>query len=209
MTRKKSFLIPALKILVWGGALIPLGILLTLYFSGALLLVDPVEEIQVRTGISVLILLFLTLSITPLRSLTGWNKLVRFRRLLGTFAFFYATLHAFSYFVFDQALSFMAIVEDVIEHPWVLAGFSAFLLLIPLALTSTTGSIRRLGGKRWRRLHALVYPIAMLGVLHFYWLVKKDASEPIIYALILAAILGARLLVWKKSKIRSPLSAAP
>ena len=194
MAKKRSFLVPALKAAVWGGALIPLGILIYLYFSGGLLLLDPIEEIQHRTGITVLILLFLTLLITPLRRLTGWNKFTRFRRLLGLFAFFYATLHAFSYFVFDQELSLSGILKDVVEHPWVLVGFMAFMLLIPLALTSTSGWIRRLGGKRWTRLHALIYPIAMLGVLHFYWLIKKDASEPIFYAIILAVILGARIL---------------
>jgi len=209
MARKKSYLVPALKVAVWGGALIPLGILIYLFFSGGLLLVDPIEEIQKRTGIAILTLLFLTLSITPLRDLTGWNKLIRFRRLLGMFAFFYALLHAFSYFVFDQELSLSGIFADVIEHPWVLVGYTAFLLLIPLAITSTGGWIRRLGGKRWTRLHALIYPIAILGVLHFYWLIKKDATEPITYALILGVILGWRILIWRKSKARPVPSVAP
>ena len=179
---------------MWIGALVPLA-LLAWGLAGGFHVDDPVEEIQRRTGIAILVLLLLTLSITPLRRLTGWNPLIRFRRLVGNFAFFYATLHAFSYFVFDQELSPGAIAADVAEHPWVLVGFLAFVLLIPLAATSTNGMIRRLGGKNWRRLHLLVYPIAILGVLHFWWLVKADVSEPAIYAAILALLLAVRIPV--------------
>ncbi len=167
--------------------------------SGSFVADDPVEEIQHRTGLATLILLLITLSITPLRRLTGWNPLIRFRRLAGLFAFFYATLHAFSYFVFDQQLDPVAVGEDVVEHPWVLVGFLAFVLLIPLALTSTRGWIRRLGGARWNRLHRLIYPIAILGVLHFYWLVKKDVSEPVTYGAILLVILGSRVVAVRRS----------
>lgn len=187
-------LVPLLKVGVWLGALVPLG-LLGWGLAGGFHVVDPVEEIQRRTGIAILVLLLLTLSITPLRRLTGWNPLIRFRRLLGNFAFFYATLHAFSYFVFDQELSPVAIAADVAEHPWVLVGFLAFVLLIPLAATSTNGMIRRMGGKNWRRLHLLIYPIAILGVLHFWWLVKADVSEPAVYAAILSLLLVLRIPV--------------
>jgi sulfoxide reductase heme-binding subunit YedZ len=192
MVRKGSSLIPLLKIGVWIGALTPLGLLIYLFFSGALFLVDPIEEIQRKTGLAALILLLLTLSVTPVRRITGWNKIIRFRRLLGVFAFFYALLHASSYFYFDQELSLTNILADVAEHPWVLVGFSAFVLLIPLAVTSTSAWIRRMGGKNWTRLHALVYPIAVLGVLHFYWLVKLDKSEPLNYVAILVVILAIR-----------------
>jgi sulfoxide reductase heme-binding subunit YedZ len=125
--------------------------------------------------------------------------MVKFRRPIGLFAFLYSTLHAFSYFVFDHSLNISEIWEDVVEHPWVLVGFLAFLLLIPLAVTSTGGWIRRMGGKRWNVLHKLVYPIALLGVLHFYWLVKVDAVEPIIYASILGALLVLRFVFRKAS----------
>ena len=192
---RRDRLVPWLKVGVWLAALLPLAILIYRIMSGSFLADDPVEEIQHRTGLATLILLLITLSVTPLRRLTGWNPLIRFRRLVGLFAFFYATLHAFSYFVFDQQLDPVAIGEDVVEHPWVLVGFLAFVLLIPLALTSTRGWIRRLGGTRWNRLHRLIYPIAILGVLHFYWLVKKDVSEPVTYGVILLVILGSRLVM--------------
>ncbi len=196
-------LIPGLKIVAWTAALAPLALLLYQIYQftlGLLILNDPVELIQHRTGISALILLFITLSITPLRRITGWNPLIKFRRLAGLFAFFYATLHAFSYFVFDHSMDFSSIWADVIEHPWVWVGFLAFLFLIPLALTSTTGWIRRMGGKNWTRLHKLIYLIAPMGVLHFIWLVKADVTEPVIYAVILAAILAARILIKPKTK---------
>ena len=201
--------ITVLKILAWLAALAPLALLLFQIYQftqGLLILNDPVELIQHRTGLSALILLFITLSVTPLRRLSGWNSLIKFRRLAGLFAFFYATLHAFSYFVFDHSLDFGLIWADVIEHPWVWVGFLAFLFLIPLALTSTTGWIRRMGGKNWNRLHMLIYLIAPMGVLHFFWLVKADVSEPVTYAVILGAILAARGFI-KPRKV--PKTATP
>ncbi len=156
---------------------------------------EPVDTIQKVTGLTALTTLCVTLAITPLRRLTGYNPLIRLRRAAGLVAFSYAVLHAFSYFVFDQELSPSGIADDVVEHPWVLAGFSAFLLLIPLALTSTDGMIRRLGGKRWQRLHRLVYPAALLAALHFLWLVKKDVHLPKAYLIVLAILLGSRFLV--------------
>ncbi len=189
--------IRTLKVLLWVGALAPLALLgYELLFS---FVVDPVELIQHRTGTTALILLFITLANTPIRRITGLNWMVKFRRPIGLFAFLYSTLHAFSYFVFDHSLNISEIWEDVVEHPWVLVGFLAFLLLIPLAVTSTGGWIRRMGGKRWNVLHKLVYPIALLGVLHFYWLVKVIAVEPIIYASILGALLVLRFVFRKAS----------
>lgn len=182
------------KVLVFLSALVPLALLIRAFVTGELLLTEPVKNIQHRTGIAALILLLLTLAVTPLRRLTGWGELIKFRRMLGVFAFFYAALHAFSYFVFDQELSPSGIAADVAEHPWVLLGFTAFSLLIPLAVTSTKGWVRRLGGRRWQRLHQLIYVSSAAAVLHFLWLVKLDKREPVIYAAILVGLLVARLI---------------
>jgi sulfoxide reductase heme-binding subunit YedZ len=154
---------------------------------------DPVKTIQEWTGKGALIGLFLTLAMTPLRRLVGWNELIRLRRLLGTFAFFLATLHLLSYVVFDQSLSLERIRKDVMEHRWVTVGFTAWLLMVPLAVTSTSGMVRRLGGRRWRWLHQLVYLSAAGGVLHFLWQVKKDVSTPAQFGLVLVVLLAARL----------------
>jgi sulfoxide reductase heme-binding subunit YedZ len=154
---------------------------------------DQVKYIQHVTGTTVLVTLFLTLAITPLRRATGWNEIIRVRRLIGLTAFWYALLHFLSYVVFDQALSPSDIADDVAKHPWVLVGFASFLLLVPLALTSTNGWIRRLGGKRWQRLHRLIYPAAVGGVLHYLWLVKKDVRTPLWFAAALAVLFLARL----------------
>jgi sulfoxide reductase heme-binding subunit YedZ len=156
---------------------------------------DPVETIQRWTGRGALIGLFLTLAITPLRRATGWNELIKLRRLLGLFAFFLGSLHLMSYLVFDQMLSPEEIVKDVMEHPWVLAGFSAWLLMVPLAVTSPRSMVRRLGGARWGKLHRLVYLAAAAGVFHFLWLVKKDVSTPVLFGMVLVVLLVLRLPV--------------
>lgn len=181
-----------LKVLLWIAALLPLVLLVKELFLSNFPVDDPVELIQHRTGTTALILLFVTLLNTPLRKWTPLKWVTKLRRPTGLFAFFYATLHAFSYFVFDHSMNLAEIWGDVIEHPWVWAGFLAFVLLIPLAITSTNGWIRRLGGKRWNRLHKLVYPIALLGAIHFYWLVKADVTEPVIYLAILLALFTLR-----------------
>lgn len=156
---------------------------------------DEVKFLQHVTGTTVLVSLFVTLSITPLRRLTGWSDLIRIRRLIGLTAFWYALLHFLSYLVFDQLLSLPDIAEDVAKHPWVLVGFASFLILIPLAVTSTKGWIRRLGGKRWQRLHRLIYPAAIGGVLHYLWLVKRDVTDPRWFGAALGLILLARVWV--------------
>lgn len=156
---------------------------------------DQVKFIQHTTGLTVLVSLLVTLSITPLRRLTGWNEVIRIRRPIGLTAFWYALLHFLTYVVFDQSLSVADITEDVAKHPWVLVGFASFLMLVPLAVTSTNGWIRRLGGRRWQRLHSLIYPAALGGVLHFLWLVKKDVRTPLYFAVVLAVLLGVRLWV--------------
>lgn len=162
---------------------------------------NPIETLNRYTGDWTLRLLLVTLAVTPLRRLTGWHQLMRLRRMLGLYAFFYATVHFLTYALIDQYLDLTAIVQDVAKRPFITIGFACFLLLIPLALTSTNGMVRRLGGRRWQRLHRLVYVIAAGGVIHFLWLVKSDIREPALYAAILAVLLGYRL--WRE------LRAAP
>ncbi|TVQ93447.1 MAG: sulfoxide reductase heme-binding subunit YedZ [Chromatiaceae bacterium] len=153
---------------------------------------NPVEEITHGTGEFGLRLLLATLAITPLRRLTGWAWLIRLRRMLGLFAFLYASLHLATYLWLDQFFDWHAILDDIVRRPYISVGFGAFVLMIPLAVTSTKGWVRRLG-RRWRQLHRLVYPIAILAVLHFLWLVKADLLQPGIYAGILTLLLLARL----------------
>jgi sulfoxide reductase heme-binding subunit YedZ len=157
---------------------------------------NPIETVLHWAGRSALILLLAGLAITPVRRLTGWNQIVKVRRLVGLFAFFYAFLHLSIYLGLDQGFAWSFIVEDVVERPFITVGASAFLLLVPLAVTSTKGWIRRLG-KRWQSLHRLVYPAAVLGVLHFYWKVKADTFWPLVAASILAGLLLVRV-PWKR-----------
>jgi methionine sulfoxide reductase heme-binding subunit len=156
---------------------------------------NPVETITNTTGIWTLRLLVITVAITPTRWLTKWNALIRFRRMLGLFAFFYGTLHFMTYFVLDHSLMFEGLWEDVVKRPYITMGFTAFVLMIPLALTSTQGWIRRLGGKRWNLLHRLVYISAVLGVIHYWWKVKLDTTYPRYWAVVVGVLLAARL--WK------------
>jgi methionine sulfoxide reductase heme-binding subunit len=183
-------------------ALVPLGWLLFALLTGRVM-GDQVKFMQHVTGDTVLTCLMLTLTITPLRRLTGVNEIIRIRRLIGLTAFWYACLHLTTYLVFDQELSVPDIMADIRKHPWVLLGFTAFLCLVPLAITSTDGWIRRLGGKRWQQLHRLVYVAAVAGVLHYLWLVKKDIHYPVIYGLVLLTLLGSRVfLALEKSRTR-------
>jgi sulfoxide reductase heme-binding subunit YedZ len=194
----------ALKVLVFAVCLVPLALLAAAVFGvgGLGLGANPVEELIHRLGKWGLKFLLLTLAVTPLRKLTGWNWLIRFRRMLGLFAFFYVSLHFLAYAGLDQRFDWAVIVEDVIERPYITIGMLALLLLLPLAVTSTRGMMRRLGG-RWQKLHRLVYVIAILGVWHFYWQVKLDTLEALIYAGILAALLGFRLVDWRRRKRRN------
>jgi sulfoxide reductase heme-binding subunit YedZ len=191
-----------LKVLLFLLCLVPLAILVleTLGVAGMSLGANPVEELMHRLGKWGLRFLLITLAVTPVRRLTGKNWLLRFRRMLGLFAFFYILIHFLTYAGLDQRFDFPAIIEDVAERPYITIGFTALLLLIPLAVTSTNGMMRRLG-RRWQKLHRLVYPIAILGVWHFYWQVKLDTLEPLIYAAILAALLGYRLKGRKHDRI--------
>ncbi len=163
---------------------------------------NPIEKITRSTGYWTLVLIMVTLTITPLRKLTGWNWLTRTRRMLGLFAFFYASLHFLTYLVLDQFFDWDSILKDIIKRPYITVGFPSFLLLIPLAITSNNALIKKLGGKRWRWLHRLVYVIGVGGVVHYWWLVKKDLTNPLIFALILAVLLGFRVVYWWREAAR-------
>lgn len=153
---------------------------------------NPIEAVLHLTGRWALVLLLVGLCVSPLRRLTGWSPIIKIRRTLGLFAFSYASLHLLVYLVVDQGLAWSFIVEDVLERPFITVGMASFLLLVPLAVTSTRGWIRRLG-KRWRALHRLVYPAAGLAVLHFYWKVKADTFWPLVAAMALGVLLLARV----------------
>ena len=188
------------------AALTPLAILLWQVWGVAklgsnALGADPVAEIEHRLGLWALRFLMITLAITPLRQLTGWNVLVRFRRMLGLYAFAYASLHFATYLGLDLRGYWGQVVADIVKRPYITVGFLAWLLLVPLAITSTKGWMRRLG-RNWARLHKAVYLIAVLAVLHFWWLVKSDVSEPALYAAIAAVLLGWR--AWKAWRGRRP-----
>ena len=155
---------------------------------------NPIEYITRSTGYWTLAFLLITLTVTPLRRLTGWNWLLRMRRMLGLFAFFYVCLHFTTYIWLDQFFDVPGMLKDIAKRPFITVGFSAFLLLIPLAATSTNAMVKRLGSRRWQLLHRLVYVIATLGVLHFWWLVKKDITEPLIFGTLLGLLLLARLV---------------
>ncbi len=185
----------AAKGLVFLAALIPFVKLAWLGWNDGLG-ANPIEKITRTTGYWTLTFLLITLTATPLRTLSGWNWPVRWRRMLGLFAFFYACLHFLTYLVLDQFFDWPAIVKDIAKRPYITVGFPAFVMLIPLALTSTNNMVRRLGGKRWKMLHRLVYVIAIAGVVHFWWLVKKDITEPVQFAAVLAVLLGFRFIRW-------------
>lgn len=194
-----------LKPTVWVACLGPAAWLGAGLFRGDLG-ADPVKTLTHTTGLSALIILLVTLTVTPARWVTGINGLVRLRRPLGLFAFFYGIVHFLIYAVFDHQLSIQDIAEDIAEHPWVLVGFSALVILAVLAVTSPTAALRRLGGKRWQRLHRLVYLAGGLGVLHFYWLVKKDVTEPLRYAVILGVLLGVRIIKTRLGRVPPPVA---
>lgn len=155
---------------------------------------NPAEYITRSVGDWTLRFLLLTLAVTPLRRLTGWNWLVRLRRMLGLFAYFYGVVHFTSFISFDHVFLVGEILKDIVKRPFITVGFAALLIMTPLALTSTNAMVRRLGARRWTALHRLVYPIAVLGVVHFWMMVKRDVTEPAIYAGILAVLLAYRLV---------------
>lgn len=179
--------------------LIPLVIYTYLFFSGELG-ANPIEAITRRMGDWALRFLLITLAISPLIRLTGWNSLVKYRRMLGLFVFFYVCVHLSLYITLDKFFDFAEILDDVIKRPYITAGFSAFILLIPLAVTSSNKMIKRLQ-YRWILLHRLIYIIGIIAVLHFWWMVKIDTREPAIYAVILAALLIFRIFFYIKRRI--------
>ena len=191
-----------IKLLVFVLSLLPAAGLAAGLFTGGLG-ANPVEALTHSTGEWALRFLLLTLAVTPLRRLTGYGSLIRLRRMLGLFAFFYAALHLSTYVALDQFFDAAAIVKDVVKRPYITAGFLGFVLMAPLAATSTAGMIRRLGGRRWQQLHRLVYPCAIAAVVHFLWLVKADLTEPLLYAGVLTALLGYRAAVWRWPKKRA------
>jgi sulfoxide reductase heme-binding subunit YedZ len=165
---------------------------------------NPIEEIQDRFGYWGLRFVLITLSVTPLRRLTGRNWIIRFRRMLGLFAFFYVLMHFLTWLILDQTLLLSAIKEDIFERPFITIGFTAFLVLIAMAVTSTNGMRRRLG-RRWQQIHNGVYVVAILGVWHYWWQVKLDVRDPFVYAAILAVLLGYRIRVRRKKKLGNEL----
>jgi methionine sulfoxide reductase heme-binding subunit len=182
------------KVVVLINSLIPLVLLLwDLYRKrvGP----NPLEFATRTTGMLTLVFLSLTVAITPLRRIFGSNSLVKFRRMIGLFAFFYGSLHLLTYIWFDRLFNFVSVAADVVQRPFILAGMTAFLLMLPLAITSTNKMVKRLGGKRWARLHRLVYLAAIAGVVHFWMLVKSDIRLPLTFAFIILFLLGYRLLV--------------
>ena len=192
----RSFLSSKLaKVAAFLFALIPLALLLQRAYAGDLT-ANPIEYITRNTGTWTLRFLLITLAITPLRRYLRIPELIRFRRMLGLFAFFYGLLHFTTYVWLDQFFDVANMLKDVAKRPFITAGFTGFLLMLPLALTSTTGWLRRLGGKRWQRLHRLVYFSSLAGVIHYYWLVKSDVRLPLLYGALLTFAILLRLPVW-------------
>jgi methionine sulfoxide reductase heme-binding subunit len=191
-TAKDKWLL-ACKALLFLAALIPFGKLLWLgYIDG--LGANPIEKITRTTGWWTLTFLMITLAAAPLRKLSGWGWPIRYRRMFGLYAFFYASLHFSTYVVLDQFFDWASIVKDIAKRPYITVGFPSFVLLIPLAVTSTNKMVQRLGAKRWMQLHRLVYVIAIAGVVHFWWLVKKDITEPAEFAVVTSVLLGFRVV---------------
>ena len=180
------------KILLFVNALIPLVLLLWDAFFGQLG-ANPVEFFLRTTGILTLVFLVITLAVSPLREIYGWNSLAKLRRMLGLYAFFYGFLHLVTYSVFDKSFSIAAIIGDIWQRPFIAVGMTAFFLMIPLAVTSTNGMIKRLGGKNWQKLHYMIYPTAVLGVIHFWWIQKSDLTYPFLFAVVLLILLAYRI----------------
>jgi sulfoxide reductase heme-binding subunit YedZ len=192
--------IARIKAVLFVVCLMPLGLLIWRGFNGGLT-ANPIEFITHTTGWWTLAFLLITLSVTPARRLLDMPWLLRLRRMLGLYAFFYACLHFLTWLVVDQFFDWNEIVKDIVKRPYITVGFSAFVLLLPLAATSTNAMVRRLGAARWQALHRTVYVIAILGVVHFWWLVKKDIREPLAFAGVLAVLLAVRLVFARRKRV--------
>jgi sulfoxide reductase heme-binding subunit YedZ len=200
-------LVSVVKAIVFAVALVPLGLLVHGAFTDGLG-ANPIDRITDDTGTWALRFVLATLAITPLRRLTGWNAAIRFRRMLGLFACFYASLHFLTWAWLDQGLAWEYILADIAKRRFVTAGFLAFVLMLPLAVTSTAGWIRRLGGRAWNRLHRLVYVTGVAAVVHYLWLVKVVEAEQVMYAAILAVLLGSRVwFAWQRRAAALPRAA--
>lgn len=186
------------KFLISLNALIPLAFLLFDWYRGSLG-ANPIEFFLRTTGVLALIFLLITLAVTPLRKIFGWNSLIKYRRMLGLYSFSYALVHLITYSIFDKGLDIVAIVGDVWQRPFIAIGMLAFSMLVPLAVTSTNGWVKRLGGKRWARLHKLSYVVAILGVIHFWMIVKSDIFYPAIFGLVVVVLLGYRVVANRTS----------
>jgi sulfoxide reductase heme-binding subunit YedZ len=202
-------MVRALKVLVFFLCLVPLGLLLWKFFGahpsdmsswGVGLGANPLEVITHSTGDWTMRFLLITLAITPLRKLTKQTWLIRFRRMLGLFAFFYGSLHFLTYIWFDKAFDVHAMIEDIAKRRFITMGLTGFVLMVPLAATSTAWAIRKMGGKKWQRLHQLIYVSAIAGVIHYIWLVKADLTKPLQYGAILGVLLLYRIVMWAKPK---------
>jgi sulfoxide reductase heme-binding subunit YedZ len=196
-----------LKPLVFLAALGPLAYLTWAALTDNLS-ANPISDITLETGTWTLRFLVITLAVTPLRRLTHWNDAVKFRRMLGLFAFFYGTLHFITYLWLDQFFDVSGIAKDIWKRPFITVGFTAFVAMLPLAITSTAGWIRRLGGKNWQRLHRLIYVAAVCGVVHYWWLVKSDIQRPLIYGFIFALLLGYRVVAAVRRRAPKPAVAS-
>jgi methionine sulfoxide reductase heme-binding subunit len=192
------------KVVVFACCLLPL-LFLGLRVLQNDLTANPVQFVEHWMGDWTLRFLIVTLCVTPLRKAPGFSSVIRYRRMLGLFAFFYACLHFLSYMVLDEFFDFHAIWKDIYKRPYITVGFTAFVLLIPLAVTSTTGWIRRLGGRRWQMLHRAIYISAVLGVIHYYWLVKSDVRKPLQYAFIVGLLLAWRIGAWAIKRGKQPV----
>ena len=218
------WLVWAVAMALFGTDVRPLRLVSALFGYAGTLGADPLKEITDETGIWTLRFLCITLVITPLRRLTGWNAAIRFRRMLGLFAFFYGTLHLLVFIVFDRLagmgfpslLAFQTLRDlassiggEILKRPYITVGFTSWVCMLALAATSTAGMVRRLGGKRWRALHRLVYAAAIAGVLHYWWLVKADIRQPAAYAVVVGILLLIRVVWAVRARISAPLRPAP
>ncbi len=196
------------KPVLWVAGLAPLAYQVWAFLTGHLE-AEPVKGMEHFTGRTAIIILFITLAITPVRRLTGWNALVKVRRLIGLFAFFYALVHFSIFLVFDLELSFGDLAGEIVKRPWITVGFGALLILAILAITSPQAMVRRLGGKRWQAIHRAVYLAAVLGMIHFFWSQKKDIRLPLLYAVVLGVIFVLRLLTRIRRAGTRPARAQP
>jgi methionine sulfoxide reductase heme-binding subunit len=188
-----------IKPVLWVAGLAPLAYQVWAFLTGNLE-AEPVKGMEHFTGRTAIIILFITLTITPIRRLTGWNGLIKVRRLVGLFAFFYALVHFTIFLIFDLELSFGDLAKEVVERPWITVGFAALLILSVLAITSPLAMVRRLG-RTWQTVHRLIYLAAGLGMLHFFWSQKKDHRLPVMYAAVLATIFVVKLVVARRPSV--------